>query len=472
MSTTHTPELTRLWTAWTWPFIVSTLVLMTSIAFETFAITTVLPVAMADLGGVQWYSLAFSATITAGLVGMVVGGNWSDRSGPRRPLILGGTLFLLGLALCIVAPNAAMFIVGRFLQGLGGGIDSVVLYVLIARNIPSGARPKMFGLFTTAWLLPSIAGPLLAGTLAELTTWRTVFVLIMAGSAVALAGLLRTTRTDPGPAGQRAGFTEIVGLKGALAAVAAGILLALHFGAQLPGIWALLVVLIAVVALLWTARAILPPGTLRLRGPAQRLVALRALLGATVAGTDVYLTLYLQTQREFTPTAAGFVIAVGAAGWAIGAWVQSRFASTHEEHRRLILLATPLVASAPIGVLLFTLDLVPIALVIAGNIAMGTGMGIAMARVSTATLALAHESEQGTYSSGLQAGESMAVAATTAVMGSILATTSMAFVLVYAILAVGGVATILIAARAPVPGTRMRPDRTARASPVAPSPSG
>lgn len=270
----------RLWTARTWPFIVSTLVLMTSIAFETFAITTILPVAMADLDAVQWYSLAFSATLTAGLVGMVVGGNWSDRSGPRRPLMLGGALFLLGLVLCIVAPNAAVFIAGRFLQGLGGGIDSVVLYVLIARKIPDGARPKMFGLFTTAWLLPSIAEPLLAGTLTELTTWRTVFVLILAGSGVALAGLLRTTRTVPRLAGQRAGVAEIIGRQ--------------------------------------------------------------------------------------------------------------------------------------------------------------------------ATLALAQEDEQGTYSSGLQAGESMAVAATTAVMAAILATTSAGFVLVYAVLALGGLATILIAARAPV----------------------
>src|SRR5690625_4745628 len=203
---------------------------------------------------------------------MVVGGNWSDHSGPRRPLLLGGGLFLLGLVLCIVAPNAAVFIVGRFLQGLGGGIDSVVLYVLIARQIPDGARPKMFGLFTTAWLLPSVAGPLLAGTLANQTTWRTVFALILVGSAIALAGLLRNSRTDPAPAADhapdlpRARMAAILGRRGLLAVVAAGILLALHFGAQLPGAWALAVVLLAMAALLRAAGAILPPGTLRLRG--------------------------------------------------------------------------------------------------------------------------------------------------------------------------------------------------------------
>src|SRR5690625_2416279 len=200
MNIAHAPELTRLWTARTWPFISSTVALMTSIAFEAFAITTVLPVAMAVLGGVEWYSLAFTATITAGLVGMVVGGNWAGHSGPRRPLVLAGALFLLGLVLCIAAPHATVFTCGWSLQGLGGGIDSVVLYVLIARQIPDGARPKMFGLLTTAWLLPSVAGPLLAGTLAELTTWRTVFALILVGSAIALAGLLRTSRPGLAPA--------------------------------------------------------------------------------------------------------------------------------------------------------------------------------------------------------------------------------------------------------------------------------
>lgn len=149
----------RLWTGRTWFFIVTAMVLETCIAFEAFATTTILPVAMVDLGGERWYSLAYAATISTALVGMAIGGSWSDRSGPRPPLVVGVSVLLLGIALCVIASDPASFIVGRLLQGIGGGAVGVVLYVLIARIIDPPARPAMFGLLTTAWLLPSMLAP-------------------------------------------------------------------------------------------------------------------------------------------------------------------------------------------------------------------------------------------------------------------------------------------------------------------------
>jgi MFS family permease len=128
------PDTDRLWTARSWPFVTSTLALMTFIAFESFAITTVLPVVMSDLHSPRWYSMAYAATLTTALLGTILGGNWADRHGTRPPLLAGGVLFLLGIALCALAPSTAVFVLGRLLQGFGGGIDSVVLYVLIARG--------------------------------------------------------------------------------------------------------------------------------------------------------------------------------------------------------------------------------------------------------------------------------------------------------------------------------------------------
>ena len=452
------PAPPRLWSAGTAPFILGAFLQMTFIAVEAFAVTTVLPGAMADLEAESWYSLAFAATISTSLVGMVVGGNWADRSGPRPPLAVGGGLFLLGLALCVLAPGAATFIAGRLLQGVGGGIVSVVLYVLIARIIPAPARPAMFGLLTTAWLVPSMAGPVVAGALAQLLTWRAVFAMILIGSGLALLVLVRVARdgggaAEPsGRAGASAPAGAIIGRTGRLSLLAAGVLVLLHLGAQSGGLRALLLVGAGLAALALVARALLPTGTLRLRGAAQRLVALRAGFGVSSAVPDVYLTLYLQTERGLSPTAAGLILAVGALGWAGGSSVQARRPSTPADHRHLIVLAAPLVAAAPVGALLLAVGHVPVPVVVLTALLKGVGMGIASARVATATLDLAPPAEQGAYSSALQSGEAMAIAASTAVMAVVLSLVGAdggGFLGVYVLLTAIAVATAVIAARSP-----------------------
>ncbi len=410
----------RLWTTQRWAFIASVLGLMTCIAFESFAVTTILPVAMSELGGKSWYSLAYSATITAGLVGMVLGGSWTDRSGCRSPLIFGGGLFLLGLLLCVVAPNAFIFIVGRLLQGVGGGIDSVVLYVLIARKIPEALRPRMFGLLTAAWLVPSVAGPAISGALAELTSWRAVFVVVLAGSALSLLFLVHVARDVSATSEDSAPGQRVLGRRGAFSVLAALLLLGLHMSTHLPPPASVLMVVVALSGLVFTANWVLPSGTVRLSGAPQRFIGLRALLGSTVTSTGLYLTLYLQVERDYRPTAAGLIIAVSAFGWAIGAWLQGRFSSGQVTHRRIILCATPLIGLGPAVVLSYTVTSVPLFVVVVGCIAMGVGMGMAFPRVASATLELVEPHQQGAFSSGLQAGESMSVAVTTALTGAIL----------------------------------------------------
>ncbi|WP_229730983.1 MFS transporter [Microbacterium faecale] len=423
---------------------------MTFIAFESFAVTTILPVAVADLADTGWYSFAYAATMTTTLFGMVIGGNWADRSGPRRPLVVGGTLFLLGLLLNVVPVDITVFVCGRLLQGAGGGIDSVILYVLIARHIPDASRPRMFGLLTTAWLVPSLAGPVVAGLLTELTNWRVIFGIVLVGSAASLLSLLRATRgardasTVASRTSGRRAWTHIVGRNGALAVLASGLLIVLHLSAQVNAPSSAAVVVCASFALVVTARHILPAGTLLLRGAPQQLIVLRASLGAGVTTANLYLTLYLQSERGFPPASAGLVIAVAAGGWALGAWCQGRFPSTHVSHRRLIVCATFLVAVGPAGVLTYTATALPLWIVVVACVVMGTGMGIAYPRVSSATLALASPDERGAYSSALQTGESMGIGVVTALAAAVLVGGG-TFTTIFAILTGLACATILVA---------------------------
>jgi MFS family permease len=68
------------------------------VAFEGMAVATVMPVAVAELGGLPWYAWGFSAFLIASLVAMVVAGEWCDRRGPRGVFVVAGGLFAAGLS--------------------------------------------------------------------------------------------------------------------------------------------------------------------------------------------------------------------------------------------------------------------------------------------------------------------------------------------------------------------------------------
>ena len=72
---------------------VAMFVLILLVAFESLAVTTAMPTVAEALDGAALYQLAFVGAIATGIVGMVVGGAWSDRSSPRVPLTAAASLF-------------------------------------------------------------------------------------------------------------------------------------------------------------------------------------------------------------------------------------------------------------------------------------------------------------------------------------------------------------------------------------------
>ena len=438
----RTPGRARLWAPPHRPVVAGVFGLMTFIAFESFAVTTAMPVVARSLGAEQWYSLAFAATAATGLIGMTVGGRWADLRGVRRPLVAGAVLFLAGIALCTAAPGMAVFVLGRLFQGVGGGIDSVVLYVIIARFIPEELRPRMFGLLTAAWLLPSIAGPLVTGALVELMHWRSVFALVLAGSALSMAVLLNATRSAP----SLDAAASPVDRRGLWAAAAAAAVLVLHLAGQQQMPWAAVGTVVGAAAAAATAARLLPVGTLRARAGIPRLVAFRGVLGAANAATDIYLPLYLQHRLDFSPVASGAVVAVGAFGWALGAWVQGRSddpAGSPASLRAAALLAL----CGPVAALGLVVGVVPLWGAVLGCVLMGTGMGLAYPQVSSTVLALSPVGEQGGNSSALQVSESLGVSLLVAVTGAVLTASALTgYGLVYGVIVGTALLAVVLAA--------------------------
>ena len=99
-----------------------------SIAFETIAVATAMPVAARDLDGLPYYAWSFSLLLIGMLFATVVCGRASDRMGPAKPLLAGLLIFLVGLVVSGTAQHMAQLLTGRLVQGLGGGVMNVAIF--------------------------------------------------------------------------------------------------------------------------------------------------------------------------------------------------------------------------------------------------------------------------------------------------------------------------------------------------------
>ena len=161
--------------------------LVSIIAFEAMAISTAMPIIARDLDAVRSYGLAFSAMLTTQLLGIVVAGVWCDRRGPLPSLFTGQALMAAGTVLAGLAPTFTVLLAGRLVAGLGGGLLTVAIYVVIGRAYPGELRPRVFSWISAAWVLPSLIGPPVAGWLAETFSWRWVFLVVVAPVVVTMA---------------------------------------------------------------------------------------------------------------------------------------------------------------------------------------------------------------------------------------------------------------------------------------------
>ncbi|MCZ9338884.1 MFS transporter, partial [Streptomyces sp. TRM76130] len=72
--------------------------------------------------------------------------------------------FAAGLLVSGTAQTMWLFILGRAVQGLGGGLVIVALYVVVGRAYPERLRPAIMAAFAAGWVVPSVVGPLASGT--------------------------------------------------------------------------------------------------------------------------------------------------------------------------------------------------------------------------------------------------------------------------------------------------------------------
>jgi MFS family permease len=384
--------------------------LVTFVAFEAVAVTAAMPTVAQALDGLALYGFAFGGPFATGIVATVIAGTWGDRRGPAGPTLVGVALFSLGLLLAGLAQDIWTLIAGRLVQGFGGGLVTVALYVVVGRAYPASAHPKVFSAFSAAWVLPAVVGPAIAGLIVEHLGWRWVFLLIAIATLPVAAVIQPHVRQIAG--GGTSSQKRVPWAVG----VAGGVLL-LHWGGQSGQLAAIGAGLLVVAV---CGPRLLPAGTFTGGRGLPSVILVRGFAGAAFMQADVFIPLLLTRERGLTPSLAGLTLTAGALLWSAGSWIQARQGQRFSPAARLrvglsgialgVLSAVALVAPA-----------VPVTVVVAGWCVAGFGMGCASPTAAALVLQLSPPGEQGVNSSALSVADSLLTTVVLAVGGSMFA---------------------------------------------------
>ncbi|MYS34512.1 MFS transporter [Streptomyces sp. KhCrAH-43] len=372
------------------------------IAFEATAVGTAMPVAARELDGIALYAFAFSAYFTTSLFAMVLSGQWADRRGPLAPLAAGISAFGAGLLLSGTAGSMWMFIAGRAVQGLGGGLVIVALYVVISRAYPEHLRPGILAAFAASWVIPSVVGPLAAGSVTEHLGWRWVFigipVLIVFPLALALPEIRRMASGPADPAAPVEAYDRRRIVLALGISLGAGLL---QYAGQERDWLSLLPAAAGAALLVPAVRGLLPPGTARAGRGLPAVVLLRGVAAGSFIAAESFVPLMLVTERGMSPTLAGLSLAAGGGTWALGSYVQSR--PRLEPHREPLMVGAMVlvalsIAAAP-AVLITSVPVWTVAVAWAFGC---FGMGVVIASTSVLLMKLSAPEEAGANSAALQ----------------------------------------------------------------------
>lgn len=293
-------------------------------AINVYMVTTVLPSAVRDIGGLEWYAWNMTLFVAASIFGSAVTPRVLSRIGARRALLWALAIFAVGSAGCALAPSMPWMLAGRSVQGLGGGLLLGLSYSCVRLVFEERLWSRAMVLVSSMWGVATLAGPAIGGFFAEAGMWRGAFWAMVPISA-ALAVLVATQVGAAAGTGSRATGAPF----GKIAVLVLTVLM-VSIGSLSPSwYWNAAAILAGALVTVAVGRAdrhaqrrLLPAGSYEPRSAMASLYACIALLSIGVC-TEIYIPYFLQTIHGQSPVVAGYWMVLMSAGWTAGSFMSS-----------------------------------------------------------------------------------------------------------------------------------------------------
>lgn len=391
------------------------------VGFAALALVTTMPLAVRALHGLNLYPLAFGGFVTASLFGSVLAGRLADRAGPHAPLAAGLVLSVTALLVCGGAGSVWQLVAGRLLDGLAGGLVVVSVNVTVARTYPAELRPRALSLMSVSWIVPSMAGPPIAGLVCAATSWRWVFFGLALPTAAVAAAAFLVARRRMAERETGAEATELTHEGwgrvriAAVLAVGAGLLQYAGSGrhpVQLAAAIAGLVLLVP------TAPRLLSPGTLRAAVGLPAVVLLSGVCSGVYFTLESFVPLLLIDHRHVPAWLAGVAFTGATLGWAGASWFQGHTLSA-VPRRRLVAVGTVANAIATVVAIIGVAPAAPRLTAALALVTAGAGMGLVVPSLTVLVFEYCRPQEQGRYSAALQVSQSLGQVLAMALAGAL-----------------------------------------------------
>src|SRR6516162_9633722 len=131
-----------------------------------------------DIGPQRFGEIVSAYAFSAGVAGILAAG-FADRFDRKRFLLFFYCGFIVGTALCALAPNYPMLLLARIVTGLFGGVIGSIVLAIATDLFPLQMRGRVLGVVQTAFSASQVLGIPTGLYIANLWNWHVTFLAII-----------------------------------------------------------------------------------------------------------------------------------------------------------------------------------------------------------------------------------------------------------------------------------------------------
>jgi MFS family permease len=294
-------------------------------AADTLVTATISPGMVLEIGGIEYLNWGLSLYEVGAIVAGAAAGRLCARFGVKRILCIAVLVYAVGCAAAAMALHMPAVVIGRLVQGLGGGMLMSLCYFAMHEWFPEKLWNRLFAIEAIVWAAGSLLGPLIGGYFVNHYGWRGAFW-FFGLQAVVLLSVSLSLPLDAPQKGARAQWPVVP-----LVFLSAATLMIAHAGVAAGAATATTECLAGVVLLYVAARfdrrsgnRLLPVELLNYRHPVGAGLLMVLALSMSTTGFWLYGPLLLKILFGTNPLIAGYILAAEGLAWSLATMVISR----------------------------------------------------------------------------------------------------------------------------------------------------